>query len=627
MKQTESPKLMPIAFGVNSQRQSLQESSVSGTSLASYNDGFPPITMISKDAGGIPPQGKDFNQILYELSSLSKWSQSSGLFQYDSSFSESIGGYPKGSVIIGADGETIYQSKIDDNLSTPSSGDDWSVIPSDSSSFVTISGLGVDSGYLLVGGFYSQEGVVSTDPSVGDDEFGRYGSRGQFDIIPSPQSENGLAGITFGGDNNRGTITIDELGQIRSSSWESGRNVSRSVLSAHIQSLGYQTGPYSLEGVMIRTGNPDESPTVIIDYDSSTGLPILVVTNPQQFGEYGYPNPSDEGNSYNVYPTRLQVSSSISSAISSAVGSYNKYFTYPLPANDKSSHSWVPVATFTTATGSGNSNGVFKALITVSGNVFPNGRSYLISGNSRGLSSVTLSSSNVDSYFNITALDAPKSDDSSNSDYIVSAGVTQSGNTVILYLKMPYSCAYSTIQALNVGYSGYVSYNPSSFSSLSSEPSGISYLTVVKPYNSSNVTVSSDGSLMAASPIVRVATNDNTSDRQDINSNGFNWSGSGTVNGEASQYSVSRSSTGTYMISNAKLATEGWQYKTPKSPTGGEDLAMVEVTDTDAGVQILVYERVMQISGTSVSIVKGSLIDVPSNSWVDVRLYEEPTTY
>lgn len=482
--------------------------------------------------------------------------------------------------------------------------------------------LSAATGFEIIGGFYSQEGDATTSPDAGLSLVSRRGKRGQFDLVQAPWESPGVVGMTFGGDKNRGTFTVDDRGMVRTSVWFNGLQVARDVLTPIVQDMGYASGPDSFHPYLLRMGPPDLAPSLFVDYDTD-GQPLLGVMNPHQFGEYGYPNPGDEGNSWNMFMSRKKVASAISTAISS----YQKYFTYPLPANDTSSHTWVPIATFTTATGSGNANGVFKALITVSGNVFPNGRSYLISGNSRGLSSVTLASGNVDSYFNITALDAPKSDDTSNADYIVSAGVTQSGNTVNLYLKMPYSCAYATIQALNIGFSSYVSYSPSSFSAVSSAPSGIVYLTTVKPYNSSNVTVASDGSLMAASPIARISTDVNTSNRDDISSGGFSWSGSGAVNGEASQYTISRSAVGTYLIEGASLATEGWQAKEPKSPTSGNSLAIIEVSNTTAGVQVLVYERNMAIDGNSVTVVKGDLMDVPSDSWVDVRLYESPTVY
>ena len=142
MKSSDLPKLMPVAFGVNGQRQDLQSSSVSGTSLASYDAGFPPITMIDKSAGGIPPQGKDFNQILYELSADAKWNQASGIYPYSSVFSSDIGGYPQGALVIGPDGTSVYQSLIDNNTYETSSTS-WSRIATTSLLGSTTSGEGM----------------------------------------------------------------------------------------------------------------------------------------------------------------------------------------------------------------------------------------------------------------------------------------------------------------------------------------------------------------------------------------------------------------------------------------------------------------------------------------------------
>ena len=625
MKRSSSPKIITVPFAKNGQRQELQNSIVPGTSLASYDGGFPPITMISKDAGGIPPQGKDFNQILYELSADAQWSQASGVYPYDSAFSTAIGGYPKGAVVIGTDNQTLYQNTVDDNTVVPGADSTWTVVPNDLSSLLEKSTFEGSDAYSELGGFYSQEAEsTTTSPSDGLSNISRRGQRGQFEVVSQPWEKQTYAGITFGGDNNRATIQVDARGSMLTSVWYKGKLIQNNIQTPVLETLGYIAGPDSFQGMMLRMGDPDLTPTIFVEQNTD-GTPLLGVMNPHQFGEYGYPNPSDEGYSYNLYYSRKQVQSYVASAITTAVGSYNKYFTYQMPGNDKSSFLWVTLAVFTSSTGTANANGIFKGLISASGNVFYNTRSYMVSGNSKGLSSVTLSSTNVNTYFNALALDAPLSDDSNNTNYITKFGVTQSGNTVTLYARLPYSCAYSTSQALSIGYSSYVSYSPSAFVSTATEPSGIIYLTTLKPYNSSNVTVSSDGTMVAASPIVRISTDENTSDRTDITSGSFVWSGSGTVNTEASKYSVTRKATGTYLIPSSKLSESGWMFKNPKSASGGDDLAIVEASNTDDGVLVTVYERVMTISGSTVSVGKGDLIDVPSDSWVDVRLYQEPT--
>lgn len=121
MKATDVPKKMPVPFAVNGTREDLLATAASGDNTASYNNGFPDVTMLDESAGGIPPKGQDFNQILFELAATSRWSNSGGLYPYDAAFSTAIGGYPNGAVVLGTDGVTRYQSIIDDNTNNPNS--------------------------------------------------------------------------------------------------------------------------------------------------------------------------------------------------------------------------------------------------------------------------------------------------------------------------------------------------------------------------------------------------------------------------------------------------------------------------------------------------------------------------
>lgn len=121
MKLTDAPKKQPVPFGVNGLRENLPNTTPAGDNTASYNSGFPPITMTLKSAGGLPPKGQDMNQILYELSSLSRWASAGAFNKYDSTFATAVGGYPKQSIIVSDDGATLFISTIDDNLNNPNS--------------------------------------------------------------------------------------------------------------------------------------------------------------------------------------------------------------------------------------------------------------------------------------------------------------------------------------------------------------------------------------------------------------------------------------------------------------------------------------------------------------------------
>lgn len=121
MNRTDAPKKQPVPFGVNGPREDLLPTTPAGDNTASYDAGFPPVTMILKSAGGLPPKGQDMNQILFELSSICRWFTAGALNAFDATFASSIGGYPKASVLVGDDGATIYISTIDANSNNPNS--------------------------------------------------------------------------------------------------------------------------------------------------------------------------------------------------------------------------------------------------------------------------------------------------------------------------------------------------------------------------------------------------------------------------------------------------------------------------------------------------------------------------
>ncbi|EJJ2950154.1 phage tail protein [Escherichia coli] len=126
MNRSDSPKKQPKPFGVNGQRVAILPTTPAGDNSASYEQGFPPITMILKSAGGLPPKGQDMNQILYELSALGRWSSTGALNTFDSEFASEISGYPSGAMLISNDGERIFINTTEGNLSDPNSnGAGW----------------------------------------------------------------------------------------------------------------------------------------------------------------------------------------------------------------------------------------------------------------------------------------------------------------------------------------------------------------------------------------------------------------------------------------------------------------------------------------------------------------------
>lgn len=144
-----------------------------------------------------------------------------------------------------------------------------------------------------------------------------------------------------------------------------------------------------------------------------------------------------------------------------------------------------------------------------------------------------------------------------------------------------------------------------------------------KVYSTANTTKASDGTLKAASPVARIVKSQEFSTRTDVAEVGFEWCGSGACNAEAEGITISRLDIGVYSLTGSLgLATEGWQLLPPRDPQGSGDLGIVEAEQTESGgITIRLYKRKYMLSEEGeIELTKGAAIDVPANSWIDVRL-------
>ncbi|WP_430493375.1 pyocin knob domain-containing protein [Enterobacter mori] len=142
-------------------------------------------------------------------------------------------------------------------------------------------------------------------------------------------------------------------------------------------------------------------------------------------------------------------------------------------------------------------------------------------------------------------------------------------------------------------------------------------------YTTVNTTKASDGTLKAASPVARIVKSQEESQRTDVADDGFTWCGCGTANAEAEGIKLSRLDIGVYVLTgSAGLASDGWQLLPPMDPGGMGELGVVEAEQTESGgLTIRLFKRKYML-GDEGEIVKtkGEPIDVPANSWIDVRL-------
>ncbi|WP_426759041.1 phage tail protein [Enterobacter cloacae complex sp. 392K2] len=145
----------------------------------------------------------------------------------------------------------------------------------------------------------------------------------------------------------------------------------------------------------------------------------------------------------------------------------------------------------------------------------------------------------------------------------------------------------------------------------------------IKVYDTNNTTKSSDGTLKAASPVARIVASADTCLRSDIAEDGFSWCGCGTANTEAEGIKISRLDVGVYVLTgSAGLASEGWQLLPPMDPGGMGELGVAEAEQTaDGELTIRLFKRKYMLSDEGEIVkTKGEPMDVPVNSWIDVRL-------
>lgn len=129
MDTSNSPSKIQVPFAnATTYKYTIPVASQTGTDVrkASYEDGFPPLTMEPISSGGVAPYGQDFNGVLNQLSAGLRWEQSNTPFKFDSDFCTAIGGYPLGAKLLSADNAHYWINQVADNTVNPDTvGTNW----------------------------------------------------------------------------------------------------------------------------------------------------------------------------------------------------------------------------------------------------------------------------------------------------------------------------------------------------------------------------------------------------------------------------------------------------------------------------------------------------------------------
>lgn len=113
------PPQITTPFATAGLRAAIPPTANNVTGRAGYDQGFPPINLTPKIAGGIPPFGQDMNGTLYDATRAIQFTQAGSGFVYNSAFATAIGGYRPGARVLRTDGLGYWLNTIDGNTADP----------------------------------------------------------------------------------------------------------------------------------------------------------------------------------------------------------------------------------------------------------------------------------------------------------------------------------------------------------------------------------------------------------------------------------------------------------------------------------------------------------------------------
>lgn len=102
MNSSDTPSRITKAFGVNGLKNTIPVDSSTSTDnngVATFDKGFPAVTMQPLSAGGMPPSGKDMNGVLYSTTIQQQWQNAGMTYPFSQDFSDAVSGYPKGAIV------------------------------------------------------------------------------------------------------------------------------------------------------------------------------------------------------------------------------------------------------------------------------------------------------------------------------------------------------------------------------------------------------------------------------------------------------------------------------------------------------------------------------------------------
>ena len=170
-------RLISTPFAQEGEKTEIQNVTGEFDNSATYQLGFPPITMQSIRLGGKPPKGTDFNGVLFDITENISFLCKGGRYQYNAGLSTLIGGYPKGSNLLLDDNVTEVVSTVAGNQNNPNTNMTGWILKPNKTTAVNVADAsgetqqkvnynGGSKWHSRVGGYQANERVVLTNGDI-----------------------------------------------------------------------------------------------------------------------------------------------------------------------------------------------------------------------------------------------------------------------------------------------------------------------------------------------------------------------------------------------------------------------------------------------------------------------------
>jgi len=482
------------------------------------------------------------------------------------------------------------------------------------------------------------------DPLSVDNIYSRLNQTGMFQYTEVPGGPKGVAGIVFGStdsDGNRAAIIVDERGRIQSYSVVNGLLTASRVAAPFAMGTGYFNNQFEDRVLRVPVNGQEDddlTPGLLFTWDTTARKYRIGVMSPFMAGNNGYPQ-DGFNDTMNLQASYYDLGYGLNH-------SFDHFFT-----TDTGSYQWGKIC----SVGSGTSGGAIKkmsALITSGSYVNYEQGTFLLEVNGQNLVTTlaagNVSQKNISQWIKFTRMASDTVVSSALTD-IPEIGVVYNTTTLMadVYMKVPYFSPRTSITVLALSNPSYMTVDWSAWTNntlLTTMPTGLIYTQTISPIDHAKYVRTNNGTVVSC-PYVALRVKDllSTTGPRYLNQYleyGFTSYGTyhATNKYSGSGITVTKSSTGTYVVTGASLASYWWNFKEPVifgtgttagigTGTSSSDTKAGIVTITSAGTNTFTFTLSAEyyavntaVSPPTVTRTTGSTIDIPDGCWIDFHV-------